>query len=149
MVLLSLSLLACGFHLRGSLSSSSQAKVYLHASGVESDLKQDLQQYLLSQNRLVESTEQSQIQLLLKSDQWQKRIVSLDENGVASEYSLQYQLIYDLITAEKRLFNQSLKLQEDYAFDSAQLLSVDAQERETKTLIKKQVAQRLLRLLDI
>jgi len=142
------SLTACGFHLRGSLGDQKNTSVYFAVKKSEYELNQIISNYLLESGRLAADEESADQKLQIISGEWQKRIASVAEDGVAAEYTLYYRVRFNLNSEIKQLNDQLITVQQDYSFNRSQLLSVDSEESQIKRSLSKQVAYRLIQMLN-
>ncbi len=143
-----LSLTACGFHLRGSLGDQKNTSVHFVVKKSEYELNQIISNYLLESGRLATDKESADQTLEIIAGEWQKRIASVGEDGVAAEYTLYYRVRFNLISESKQLSDQLITVQQDYSFNRSQLLSVDSEESQIKRSLSKQAALRLIQMLN-
>jgi len=140
---LCLSLLGCGFHLRGAYQLPAQMqRTHLLADIKPGVLSQDLQRALLdNQIQLIETAENASVILHLFDEKIIRRIVSVDAQGRAQEYAITYQISFELNTVadalpaaeEISIEPQTLKLQKSYLFDPEDVLG---KAREEQLLIE-------------
>ena len=142
------SLTACGFHLRGSLGNQTNTSVYFLAKSSEYELNQIISNYLRESGRLVPTEESADQTLKIISGEWQKRIASVAEDGVAAEFTLYYRVRFNLVSENRQLNDQLITVQQDYSFNRSQLLSVDSEESQIKRSLSKQAAYRLIQMLN-
>ena len=147
--LLLVQLPACGFHLRGSLGEEKTSKVYLSSTSETSELRSSINRYLQESHRLAVDETAAEVQLHLLAGKWQKRIASVGEDGVASEYILSYSVRYNFENAEKKLVDQTVSAQQDYSFNRAQLLGVDSEENQIKARLLQQITNQFIRLINM
>ena len=140
---LCLSLLSCGFHLRGAYQLPAQMqRTHLLAEIKPGVLVQSLQRTLLdNQIQLLETAADANVVLHLFDEKIIRRIVSVDAQGRAQEYSITYQISFELNSVadalpaadELIIKPQTLKLQKSYLFDPEDILG---KAREEQLLIE-------------
>jgi LPS-assembly lipoprotein len=148
--LLLLSMLtACGFKLRGSLDLSGDIEpVAVDTSSllelsriVRSMLEQNNVSVITEDNR---ATQQPRSTIRLLSESRQRRVLSVDGSGRATEYQLQYRLQYALLTdtmAEK-IYN--IELQRNLVFEPTAVLAVENQAEVLYQDMQKDAARLIL-----
>ncbi|MDP5141839.1 LPS assembly lipoprotein LptE [Rheinheimera baltica] len=148
-VLLSSMLLSsCGFHLRGDLPLS-----HFPAMHVQSQRHSELASLLstrLEQNnvQLLKSYQQSAPVLQLIDDTLERRTLSLFPNGQVAEYELIYRVRYALTMPEGEPQNYQFELFRDYQDDPNQAL---AKAKELELMLgelRQQAANRIMRQLS-
>ena len=148
--LMSLALAACGFHLRGSGGgyalppALSQLRVVSAGSAANDPLAQEVRDVLVQAGaRLVEDA--GAPALVLLGEEIASRVASVDTTtGKASEYILQYAAGFRL-DGPSALPAQTVRLQADYAFDPAQVLAREQEEREVVRVMRRDAAQQIVR----
>ena len=90
-ILLTLVISGCGFQLRGAIDISSEiSPLYLQQNSVF-ELARDIKTLLATNNiEVVADPAQANSQLVLLNESKQRRVISVDGNGRAREYSLTY-----------------------------------------------------------
>ncbi len=131
-VLLMLTLGACGYHLRGALQLPEAMKVTL-LSGVETKepLGAEIAAAFASADaRLASNREEAGAELVITGESLLKRTAAVDGQGKVSEYELDYRLTYVLNDAagERWLEPQTIQLRRRFAFDSARPLGKSREE---------------------
>jgi LPS-assembly lipoprotein len=92
-------LVACGFHLRGSVELSPEiTPVFLDKSGADSALNRELRTLLLQSGKdvLTQTKSEAKTVLNIVSAREKKRVVAVDDRGRARQYDLSYLLRYSL-----------------------------------------------------
>ncbi len=89
---------ACGFHLRNSASlPSALAPIYIGGPAGNSALGRKLRYYLTNSNTEVTPySAQAAYQVILLSEDQDRRIISLDRRGLAAEYGLTMSVEFEL-----------------------------------------------------
>jgi len=129
------------------MDHQSNTTVYVSTQNDMFEFNQVLLRNLEESGRLVDDANSADNKLEIVSAKWQKRIASVGDDGVASEYTLSYRIIYNLDTGTKELSGQSISAQQDYSYNRNQLLSVDSEESQIKQSLSKQLALRMLRVI--
>jgi len=134
-----LSLLSCGFHLRGAYQLPPQMqRTHILADIKPGVLLQRLQRTLLdNQIQLVETADNANVILHLYNEKIIRRIVSVDGQGRAQEYAITYQLSFELNSVadalpaadEISIKAQTLSLQKSYLFDPEDVLGKAREEQ--------------------
>ena len=144
---------ACGFHLRGAFELPKEmSAVYLQAKNANSELLLDIKRTLKTNGSVVvDDASKATASLKIKSEKQTQRVISVDNNGRASEYELKFEVVYSLSTISKtekntiRIKDRKLELIRDYLYDSTAVLGSG---REKATLIRdmQRDASRLMML---
>jgi LPS-assembly lipoprotein len=133
LLLMTLALAACGFHLRGSNLNGIEfafKSLYLRAPS-ESPFVADLRRALYSNKvTLTGTAEQSELILEVVSEQTSKQILSLSGSGRVQEYKLMYRVsvrAYDSKQVDW-LPADEISLSRNMAYDDAQVLAKEQEE---------------------
>lgn len=138
---------SCGFHLRGDYVLPSQMKhTFIQTTDKNSELFRALKRALKASGiQLVNTRQQAQAVLNLGTEKQVKRVLSVDTQGRAREYEINYQVTFN-VSADENDFSiseQTLKLQRDFLFDTEDVLG---KSREQSILIKD-MQQDMVRLI--
>jgi len=153
LLVLALSLAACGFHLRGSTPDNARfafKSLYIKAPG-ESAFVGDLRR-ALTKHRMepVASAEQAELILEVISEQPAKQILSLSGSGRVREYQLSYRVAlraYDARQVEW-LPPDAILLSRVMTYDDAEILAKEQEEaRLYQDMRSDAVAQTVRRLM--
>lgn len=151
LLVLTLCLGACGFHLRGTQQSASPLAfkaLYIQAmpGGVGDALRQALEPR--SDLRLAASPDQADAVLTLDQEGVDKQIMSVNRSGRVSEYEMIYRLRGSLsLQGVEVIPPTALRLRRDYSFDDNNLLGKDAEEQILIRDMRSDAAQQILRRL--
>lgn len=141
-------LAGCGFQLRGSLSlPPAMEKVLLQGVAVNSALAIEIRQALVSAGgELVDDRSQASAVLVISDDRFDKRVLSVDSQGRASEYELHYRLGYELRNTANDVLveRQQLDSIRDYIFDPANVLGKGAEESLLRREMRRLAVHRML-----
>ncbi len=148
LVLLSSVLLSsCGFHLRGDLPLSHFPAMYIQSER-HSELAALVSERLSYNKVKVVSGYQPQLPVLqLQSDSLERRTLSLFPNGQVAEYELIYKVRYQLTMPDAEPQQYQFELYRDYQDDPNQAL---AKAKELELMLgelRQQAANRILRQL--
>lgn len=161
LLVLSLLLVACGFHLRGSAALPPQMQtVELVGISSRSELGEEIVAALEESGGRVVSGAGS-AELHVSGESQSRRLLSVGSGGRATEYEISYRFSYELRLAEEirdengqpvvryrtRVAPQIMELQRDYAHNSANVLGSDDEEalllREMRGLAVRQMLRQL------
>lgn len=157
-LLLSVLIASCGFHLRGSQDLSAiLPEVQIQGTSIHSDLGRELKRALT--NSKVNVLDESEVLLSITRDSFSKRVLSLDSAGRANQYELNYQLSFSLIKKElsesdnKKLrvidlvSSQNITERREYLFDADLVLAkVDEETRLNNDMRQAAMLQLIRRL---
>lgn len=146
-LLSSLLLSSCGFHLRGDLPLSHFPAMYIQSER-HSELAALVSERLSYNKVKVVSGYQPQLPVLqLQSDSLERRTLSLFPNGQVAEYELIYKVRYQLTMPDAEPQQYQFELYRDYQDDPNQAL---AKAKELELMLgelRQQAANRILRQL--
>lgn len=144
-LLLALTLSACGFHLRGQVNLPPEmARTHIQGLGQYSDLGRDLRRLLEgSGTEVVESAEQATAILDVVDNQAFRRVLSVQGGGKVQEYELIQRLVFSVRTTDGRVLlePQRLELAREYLYDRNDPLASGSQEAEIRTEMRRDIAQ--------
>ena len=153
LLILTLLLAACGFHLRGQggftfpfqtlfiMSPNANAPFIV-------DLKSAVQLYGV---KLVDSSENAQLTLHIVSETMNKQILSLSDAGRVREYQLNYRVslrAYD-IKLDEWVPADEIVLQRYLSYDNTQVLAKEMEETLLYQDMRKDAVQQILRRLSL
>lgn len=120
LIALSLLMISCGFHLRGSQDLSAVLpEVQIQGTDKHSELGRELTRALASAK--VNVLDESNAILKINRDEFSKRVLSLDSAGRANQYELSYQLSFSLL---EKMNGESLKFENKQALNKLQLVDL-------------------------
>jgi len=150
LLVLAMSLTACGFHLRGNIPLTGEVKnMYLNAP--EGSFKNELESILSRAGaELLSSPAGADVVLLVSEANTTRTIGTLDELGKANSYNLQFNATYVLKDAEGRAIRPLKSLVESrrYNFDPANVVEVESEEAELQESMEQDVSLRIVRQLS-
>ncbi len=124
-LLVMLLLSSCGFQLRGAYQLPQAMQLTYVKAGSESDFVSALKRQLkASKITLVDVASDQAATLIIHKEQKQKRTVSVDSRGRAREYTLTYQVDFEVKhpSVEFSIEQQSVKIDRDFLFDTEDVL---------------------------
>lgn len=151
-----LSLVSCGFHLRGTGRAEMPAALSVLQVRVEGNLLENNPLLVAMKNALRTQTD-VQIQesgdaprLVLYGEQSDSRVLSVTSTGKVDEYLLKYEVSFRLVDADNKLLSkpQTVKVQRDHQFDRLNVLAKEREEQELWREMQRDAAQQILRRLS-
>lgn len=156
LVVLTLSLGACGFHLRGTASSAlPETLSHLRVTMADSRAKYpavlvEVRNALQGIAGVTLADYQEQAPLLtLFGEFFETQVVAVDRGGRATAYLLNYKVSFKLADAQGKEWvpAQTVKLQREYTFDRLNVLAKEREEDFLKLEMQRDAAQQILRRL--
>lgn len=157
LLLISIALSSCGFHLRGSQDLSSVLpEVQIQGTSVHSELGRSLRRALTSAKVAVLA--ESEVLLKITKDDFFKRVLSLDSAGRANQYELNYQLNFELVKKEQEqeqgkaklvdlIASQTVTEKREYLFDANLVLAKADEEARLNNDMRQSAMLQLIRRL--
>lgn len=147
----SLLLTACGFHLRGINGTvSSIDELSLSCSSTDAwalchHLKQTLQLHDITLNG------DADIRLVISPIRQKSRVLSLQENASAAELGLSSEITYQLYTTADDILRheQSIRINNSYRHESSALLAKDRERDDLQTQLSRQLAEEVVRQISV
>ena len=157
-LLLSVLMASCGFHLRGNQDLSAVLpEVQIQGTSIHSDLGRELNRAL--SNAKINVLDESDVLLSITRDAFSKRVLSLDSAGRANQYELNYQLSFSLIKKEfsesdnKKQYvvdlipSQNITEKREYLFDANLVLAKADEETQLNNDMRQAAMLQLIRRL--
>jgi LPS-assembly lipoprotein len=150
LLLLTLFLTACGFHLRGQ-EGMPFATLYLEAANPGTpfiaELRLKLEDYRV---KLVNTPVQADLILNIKAELPEKQILTLGGSGRVNEFQLRYRIT---IRAYDQQLNdwipsEEMMLRRDYVYDDTKILAKEAEEAMLYQGMRSDMIQQILRRLS-
>lgn len=152
-LILALSLLAlagCGFHLRGQVNLSPiMASPWV--TGQDNQLVTDLRELLRESGvSPVKDASSATVIIDLASVDYVRTVKSVDSNGTATGYILQYKVLYRVVDTKGKVLvgNTPLSFSRELTYSSVDLLQKKQEEEALKESMRAEVTRRILRRLD-
>ena len=146
MLIMAISLLACGFHLRG-VEDLAFSKLYIKGS---SSISKDLVSTLKTNGvKIVTQAEDAEIMLELMSDGVEKRILSLGGTGSVREFELFYRIKFRVRDASEALWGpeQMIETRRDFSYLDTELLAKSYEETMLYEDMRRDATRELMRRL--
>jgi len=146
--LMSASLLACGFHMRGAADVPFNS-IYIQGSTViiSKALKKNL---TLNAVKVLDSADSAELLLEIVGEESEKRILSLAGTGKVNEFELYYRVHYRTKLDGDALWSQvqTVEARRDYSYDDTQLLAKQGEEKRLNEDMQSNVMNALVRRLS-
>jgi len=144
-----LSLTACGFHLRGSVQLPPElAEMALRDASPATDILPELRRAL--KNEKIRLSETAPLALQLKTEQYGKRVLSVDSSGRAQEYGLSYTVRFSMQSDDGTVWltEQTVAESRDLRFDANAVLGTASEEALLKREMRRDAVLQILRRLQ-
>ena len=166
-------LVSCGFRLRGDVETPPELKnVYIAGVAEYAELSQELRRTLLRSGSVITASEGSAQSIIrITNEVIKKRVLSVDAQGRAAEYELNYIFSFTVVSGTIDIGNettvtdksgqakakepadnilvpaQEVNLTRDFRFDPDNVLATDAQEKKIRLdMVRFAVSQMLRRI---
>jgi len=150
LLLTTLLLTACGFHLRGQAGMPFDA-LYLDAANPGTPFIADLRRNLEANKvKLVNTAEQADVVLNIVSEIPEKQILTLGGSGRVNEFQLRYRVslrAYDL-EGQDWIPAEEIMLRRDYIYDDTKILAKEAEETLLYQSMRSDMVQQIMRRLS-
>ena len=153
LLILTLLLAACGFHLRGQGGFTFPYQtLFIQTSNANApfilDLKRAVQLYDV---KLVDSPENAQLTLHIVSETMSKQILSLSDAGRVREYQLNYRVSLRAYDSKQQEWvpADEIVLQRYLSYDNTQVLAKEMEETLLYQDMRKDAVQQILRRLSL
>ena len=151
-LLLSLSLAACGFHLRGEKAFALPFKtLYVQSTNNYAPFINELKSAIEANDvQITDAPEQAEVTLQIVSELTDKQILSLSGAGRVREFRLQYRVSFLAYDRKQRewLYPQEIKLQRDFSYDDTQVLAKEQEEALLYKDMRNDAVQQVVRRLN-
>lgn len=150
---LSVVLLACGFHLRGPVELPAVLKETRIVGVAEfAPLSLQLKKVLTNAGAKVlpAATKITASTITISNELYEKRVLSVDSQGRASEYGLVYSFYFEVSGEAGKILvpSQKIELIRDYRFDPNSVLAKDAEEAKIHADMIDFAVHQLIRRVD-
>lgn len=150
-LMLTLMLSACGFHLRGEGAFALPFQsVYINSPNDYTPFINELKQDLRANNvQVANSSKEAQLTLQIVFEKTDKQILTLSAAGRVLEYRLQYRVslrAYDK-NVQEWLVPREITFRRDFPYDDTQVLAKEQEEAMLYTDMRHDAVQQVLRLL--
>jgi len=150
LLILAISISACGFHLRGNIPLSDGVK-NMFVSAPEGPFKDQLEKVLTKAGAELSATEAAADTILVVTNAATSRTVgTLDERGKANSYNLRFRVDYALLDPAGTNIRPSTTLVESrrYDFDPETVVETEAEEAELQENMEQDLSLRIVRQLS-
>ena len=150
--LLFMTLVGCGFHLRGAADISDSLKTMrIEGVSLQRDIGLYLKRGLVSNGIVVVDGGNADAAVLKITDnEYDRRVLSVGSSAKVSEYELHSKLRFMVLDAEGNVLaeEQQVEAQRDYQFDKNEVLGRESEETLLRDQLNKQLVQSILRRLS-
>lgn len=137
---------ACGYHLRGVVDIPPEMKkVYVEGAG--SALHKELRAALkASDGQLVASPEAAGIVIRVLRDDMRRRVLSLDQQGKATEFELNYSIDFLLLDSTGKILQeqQQVEINRDFFNDQVDILAKNNEEQIIRDEMYRQAVRTIV-----
>ncbi|MEO8332143.1 MAG: LPS assembly lipoprotein LptE [Gallionella sp.] len=150
LLLTTLLLSACGFHLRGQVSMPFES-IYLDASNPNTPLISELRRNLeINRVELAQAADQAVLVLNIVSETPSKQILSLGGDGRVNEFRLFYRVSLRAYDRQQQdwISTEEVSLQRDYSYDDSRVLAKEAEEVLLFQSMRSDMVQQIMRRLS-
>lgn len=147
LLLVTIFLVACGFHMRG-LADLSFNKIYIKNQSLS--ISKDLNTALKSNGvKIVSDPEDSQIQVDMMNEGTEKRILSLGGTGTVREFELFYRVNFRLKNSADELWGvpQMVEGRRDFSYLDTELLAKSYEETQLYEDMRRDAVREIMRRL--
>jgi LPS-assembly lipoprotein len=151
--MLTVSLVACGFHLRGPIELPPALKETRIKGVAEfAPLSLELKKVLTNAGAKVlpASSKSSLSTITISSELYERRVLSVDSQGRAAEYGLIYSYYFEVSDDKGKVIvpSQKIELVRDYRFDPNSVLAKDTEEAKIRSDMINFSVRQLIRRVD-
>lgn len=142
------SLIGCGFHLRGT-SDVSFSSIFIQGNTLT--ISKNLTKSLSTNGvKVLNSTEGAELLLEMVGEESEKRILSLAGTGTVNEFELYYRVHYRSKLAGAELWSQvqTVEARRDFTYSDANLLAKQGEEKRLNENMQQDVISNLTRRLS-
>lgn len=142
------SLIGCGFHLRGT-SDVSFSSIFIQGNTLT--ISKDLAKSLSTNGvKVLNSAEGAELLLEMVGEESEKRILSLAGTGTVNEFELYYRVHYRSKLAGAELWSpvQTVEARRDFTYSDANLLAKQGEEKRLNENMQQDVISNLTRRLS-
>ena len=143
-------LAGCGFQLRGQVNLA-PIMAYPWVTGQDNQLVVDLRDSLRQSGASpVKDATAASVIIDLASVNYTRTVKSVDANGTATGYILQYSVVYRVVDPRGKVLiaNTPLNFSRELLYNSVDLLQKKREEEVLKEVMRAEVTRRIMRRLD-
>ncbi len=146
LLLMSLLLSACGYHLRGAVNLPQELKaVYLQ--GESPELHDQFSKSMESSSgKLLSSQDKAGIVIRFFDEKMNRRVLSLSARGRANDFELDYRVEYEFATAGNAILmpRQAIEVKREYFNDQQDIIAKDNEEAVIRNEIYQQAVRAII-----
>lgn len=144
-ILMTLTLIGCGYHLRGGVKLPKELKI-VYLDGGSAQLRHQFREQLDTvSGKLSPTPEAAAIAVKIKHEDIRRRILSLSSRGRSNEVELDYRLEYELIKSGKILpAAEPIQIRREYFNDQEDVIAKDNEEKVILNEIYQQAIQTIM-----
>lgn len=146
-------LVGCGFHLRGTATLPDSLKtMYVQGVSMQQGLGLELKRGLIRNGvNVVNDYQDGSAVLTVLENKVERRVLSVGRDAKVSEYELHATVSYSVSDGKGKILSeaQQVEAQRDYQFNQDQVLGKDEEERLLREQINQQLVQSILRRLSV
>jgi LPS-assembly lipoprotein len=152
LLLLSMQLAACGFHLRGDVELPPEVKQLAIEEAEKGPMLVPVLNTLFRRNDIkpVADLEQAKLVLEILSESYKRRVITVSSAGQVQEYELIYAIKYSIKNKENErlsLLGQKTTVKRDLRFSVTEVLGKTSEENRLKEDMVNAAAEQILRRL--
>ena len=150
-LMLSLAVSACGFHLREQVRlPAALSTLRVETVDTFSPLQRNLEQALRRAGATVTETANGHAVLRVFEQRMDRLPLSVGDTGRVQEFLLKYTVEFELVDSAGTVVlpRQKVELERDYAFDTQQAFGTPGEEELVKAELERDMVQTLLRRID-
>jgi len=145
-LIMALSLSACGYHLRGALQLPAGLKnVYLEGGSPE--LREHFKRTMeISSVPLASSPETAGLIVKISDEDSQRRVLSLNSGGTANDFELGYRFNYEIVDSKNKVLSerQSVEIKREYYNDQLAIIAKDNEELVIRNEMYQQAVRNIV-----
>jgi len=149
LLMVTLLLNACGFHLRGQVPMPFET-IYLQTTNANTPFIKELRRNLEAKHvKLVSTADQAELVLDIVSEISAKQVLSLGGDGRVNEFRLFYRVSLRAFDPQKDWIPaEEIALRSDYSYDDTKVLAKEAEEALLYQSMRSDMVQQIMRRLS-
>ncbi len=151
LILTLLTLTACGFHLRGSVTIPPYLNtLQLQDANPATRIAPELQRALQDEGvTITDDTAQANAVLRLQSESFSRRVQAVDASGKAQEYGLHYNVVFSVLGPDGTVWLSAANVStaRDLRFDEGAVLGAGGEQEQLQAEMRAEVVRGILRQL--
>lgn len=147
-----LALSACGFHLRSAVEFPAVLKQTSITGIAEfAPLRLELKRVLTNAGaQILPDSSRASATIVISNEQYRRRVLSIDAQGRAAEYALDYSFYFQLDdkSGQALVSRQRIVISRDFRFDPNAVLAKDSEEQQIRADMIRLAVHQLIRRVD-